>query len=78
MKENTLYMFIDEGGNFDFSPKGTKYFTLTCLTEKRPFPTYDRLRTIKYDMIEDSVNIESFHATADRQFIRDKVFEVIQ
>ena len=78
MKENTLYMFIDEGGNFDFSPKGTKYFTLTCLSEKRPFPTYDRLRTIKYDLIEDSVNIESFHASADKQLVRDKVFDVIQ
>jgi len=41
MKENTLYIFIDENGNFDFSPGETKYFTLSCLTEKRPFPTYD-------------------------------------
>ncbi|MBE9503683.1 MAG: hypothetical protein IME96_05860 [Proteobacteria bacterium] len=59
MKENTLYMFIDEGGNFDFSPKGTKYFTLTCLTEKRPFPTYDRLREIKIE----SKGVVSTHLT---------------
>jgi len=37
MKDNTLYMFIDEGGNFDFSPKGTKYFTLLFLTEKMKY-----------------------------------------
>lgn len=65
MKDNTLYMFIDEGGNFDFSPKGTKYFTLSCLTEKRPFPSYDKLRNIKYDLIEDGINIEYFHTSLD-------------
>lgn len=78
MKDNTLYMFIDEGGNFDFSPKGTKYFTLTCLTEKRPFPSYDKLREIKYNLIEDGINIEYFHATSDKQFVRNMVSSVIQ
>jgi len=67
MEDNTLYMFIDEGGNFDFSPRGTKYFNLTCLTEKRPFPSYDKLRNIKYDLIEDGINIEYFHATNDKK-----------
>ena len=78
MRDNTLYMFIDEGGNFDFSPKGTKYFTLSCLTEKRPFPSYDRLRNIKYDLIEDGINIEYFHATSDKQFVRNMVSSVIK
>jgi|TARA_B100000315_G_scaffold216470_1_gene216369 hypothetical protein len=78
MKDNTLYMFIDEGGNFDFSPNGTKYFTLSCLTEKRPFPSYDKLREIKYDLIEDGINIEYFHASTDKQFVRDMVSSVIQ
>ncbi len=71
-------MFIDEGGNFDFSPKGTKFFTLTCLTETRPFPSYDKLRKLKYDLLEDGINIESFHASPDKQIVRNKVFEVIQ
>lgn len=78
MKDNTLYMFIDEGGNFYFSPNGTKYFTLSCLTEKRPFPSYDKLRNIKYDLIEDGINIEYFHATNDKQFVRDMVLSVIK
>lgn len=77
MKDNTLYLFIDEGGNFDFSPSGTKYFTLSCLAERRPFPSYDKLREIKYDLIEDGINIEYFHATADKQFVRDNVFHII-
>ena len=31
------YIFLDEGGNFDFSPKGTRFFTLTSVTKARPF-----------------------------------------
>lgn len=76
--ENTLYMFIDEGGNFDFSQRGTKYFTVSCLSEKRPFPSYDLLRKIKYDLIEDGINIEYFHASTDKQLVRDMVFGIIQ
>ena len=53
MKDNTLYMFIDEGGNFDFSPGGTKYFTLSCLTEKRLFLLYDKLRNITLESGEN-------------------------
>lgn len=34
--EKTLYLFIDESGNFDFSPKGTKYFVLTALATFDP------------------------------------------
>ncbi len=33
-----LYLFLDEGGNFDFSPAGTRYLTLTAVTATRPFP----------------------------------------
>jgi hypothetical protein len=32
-----IYLFLDEGGNFDFNAAGTKYFSLTCVTMKRPF-----------------------------------------
>ena len=32
-----LYVFLDEGGKFDFSPGGTRYFTLTSVTKARPF-----------------------------------------
>lgn len=35
-----LYIFLDEGGNFDFSTGGTKYFTITALSKERPFEAY--------------------------------------
>jgi len=74
----TLYLFMDEGGNFDFSSGGTAYFMLTCLIEERPFPSYDKLRTLRYDLLEEDINIEYFHATEDKQDVRNKVFSIVQ
>jgi len=73
-----LYIFLDEGGNFDFSPTGTTYFTLTSITKTRPFQIAPILESLKYDLIETGLDIEYFHAAEDRQAVRDKVFASIQ
>ncbi len=71
------YIFLDEGGNLDFSPSGTKYFTLTTITTSRPFLLYGPLSDLRYDLIEFGLDIEHFHAAEDRQAVRDKVFAEI-
>ena len=73
-----LYVFLDEGGNFDFSPTGTKYFTLTSVTKARPFQIAPVLDHLKYDLIETGLDLQFFHATEDRQAVRDQVFNAIQ
>ena len=35
-----LYLFLDEAGNLDFSPNGTRYFMLGSVTKERPFRAY--------------------------------------
>lgn len=72
-----LYIFLDESGNLDFSETGTRYFILTSLTIERPFAGYNELIDLRYDLVEFGFDIESFHATEDRQPVRDKVFGVI-
>ena len=42
-KERFLYIFLDEAGNLDFSPNGTKYFVLGGITKERPFRAYKEL-----------------------------------
>ena len=37
MTDNYLYIFLDEGGNLDFSLNGSKYFSLSCIAMERPF-----------------------------------------
>lgn len=77
-KPKCLYIFLDEGGNLDFSKKGTKYFTLTAVTRTRPFLPYPEFVELKYDILESGVDTQYFHATEDRQDVRDRVFEVIK
>jgi hypothetical protein len=71
------YLFLDEGGNFDFSAKGTQYFTMTSVLKFRPFETSGNLNSLRYDLIERGINMEYFHASEDRQAVRDRVFDVI-
>ncbi len=73
-----LYVFLDEGGNFDFSPGGTSHFTLSCVTRERPFPDYSEFVGLKYDLLEQGRDIEYFHASEDQQIVRNHVFEIIR
>lgn len=69
-----LYIFLDEGGNFDFSPKGTPYFTLTSVVRKRPFRLNSGLDEYKYDLLEYSLDQEYFHCADDNSHVKRGVF----
>jgi len=75
--ENALYIFLDEGGNLDFSDTGTKYFVLTALSKERPFEVYKYLNELKYDLVEKGIEIEYFHASENKQDVRNLVFTII-
>lgn len=72
-----LYVFLDEGGNFDFSPNGSKYVTLTCASGSRPFPWFGPLAALRYDLLEEGWDLERFHASEDHWKVRKVVFDVI-
>lgn len=74
--ENALYIFLDEGGNFDFSLKGTKYITFSALSKVTPLDEIHELSQLKYSLWKEGHEMERFHATEDLQFIRDKVFGI--
>ena len=71
------YVFLDEGGNFDFSPKGSKYFTLSAVSTVRPFPCDAALADLRFNLLERDMDLEYFHAAEDKQDVRDQVFAVI-
>ncbi|MBA3065764.1 DUF3800 domain-containing protein [bacterium] len=76
MFSDCLFIFVDESGNFDFSFSGTKYFILTSVSTLIPHKK-DRLEEIKYKSLKNGIEIEYFHATEDKQRVRDEVFEFI-
>lgn len=77
----TLYIFLDEGGNFDFSPTGSEYFSLTCASLFRPFSLHTKLDTYKYDLLEYRIkprlDVEYFHCAEDNSHVRNRVFEML-
>ena len=73
----TLFVFIDESGNFDFSPKGTKYFVLSAVSTLNPLGK-EILEEIKCDLMKNGNNLEYFHASEDKQFIRNRVYNFIE
>ena len=77
INNKTLYIFVDESGNFDFSPNGTKYFILSCLCTFLPVQEREKVLDLRYALLKDGVNQEFFHATEDSQAVRDRVFSII-
>ncbi len=72
-----VYIFLDEGGNFDFSPSGTTYFTLASATRRRPFKLNAVLDDYKYDLIEFGQERQHFHCSEDNAHVREQVFQRI-
>jgi hypothetical protein len=73
----TLYLFLDESGNFDFSPSGTRYLVFTGLVTRDVVPAVIELHCLKHDAIARGEDLECFHAAENRQWIRDNVFGIV-
>jgi len=73
-----LYIFIDESGNRDFSKNGTGYWIITSLTTESVEQGILELHQLKHTLIGNGLDIECFHASEDRQAVRDKVFDVLR
>lgn len=74
----TLYIYLDESGNFDFSPGGTKHFVLAAMTTLRPVSNQKLLLDLKYKLLNQDQDVECFHASEDAQAVRNQVFENIK
>jgi hypothetical protein len=75
---DTLFIFLDESGNFDFSPRGTRYWSVTALCTFHPTNGRHVFLDLLYHLADSDAGQECFHATEDKQEVRDKVFECIR
>ena len=73
------YLYADEAGNFDFSgnPGASQYFVITTVM----FEQHDielALLDLRRELAWEGLKLpREFHATEDRQVVRDQVFEVL-
>jgi hypothetical protein len=74
---STLFIFLDESGNLDFSRTGSRFWSLSALCTFEPVPGRESLIDLHYQMADSGNGQECFHATEDSQAIRDAVFQRI-
>jgi hypothetical protein len=73
------YVFADEAGNFDFSrgPGASRYFVLATVS-LADCSIGDRLLALRRELGWRGTNLDRvFHATEDRQAVRDEVFALL-
>lgn len=73
-KNSTFSIFIDESGDFDFSEKGSKYFVMAGIGTFSPILSAQQLLHLKYQLLAEGRGVSNFHASPDRQEIRNAVF----
>ncbi|MCO5216902.1 MAG: DUF3800 domain-containing protein, partial [Thermomicrobiales bacterium] len=75
-----VHYFVDEAGNFDFSdkPGASKYFILTSV-KMTDCSGADALISLRREFEWSGVEFDdgAFHATSDKQAVRDEVFKRI-
>ncbi len=82
---DTVYLFVDEAGDMDFSVKGSKYYMFNFLIKKRPFNLHEYISNYRYSLLERNLdpltgrrlNIEAFHACEDNKYIKEEIFNII-
>jgi hypothetical protein len=74
---DTLFVFLDESGNLDFSPSGTRYWSLTAFCTFHPSQGKEAFLDLLYSLADQNEGMEYFHATVDKQLVRDQVFSCI-
>ena len=74
----TLHVHLDESGNWSFNAKGSKHFVFAVAWTYDPQPLAEALTSLRFGLVRQGVNIESFHAAPDKQATRNQVVEALR
>ncbi len=69
----TLHVSLDEGGDLNFSPTGSRFYTFAAAWTYDPHPLAIELTRLRFGLLKAGHDIPSFHATEDKQAHRDLV-----
>ncbi len=77
-----VYVFIDESGNYDFSCKGTDFMVFAALSSLNPVAGVIEAEQLRHRINAEPEEfnckgIERFHATEDKQAVRNAFFEIL-
>ena len=75
---SVLHMFIDVAGDYKFKRTASTYLIWGATTIiDNPYILYSPLSQLKHELNVNGTNIDGFHASPDRQWVRNKVFDIL-
>lgn len=76
-RPRTMFVFMDESGDLQFTTRGKKHFVLSAVCTTSPSRSAEAMQVLKYDLLaEDSDQLE-FHATDNNRGTRKRVINTI-
>jgi hypothetical protein len=75
----TLHIHLDESGDLNFSPAGTRYFVFTVAWTYDPAPLANELNALRFSLIKagHGEHLSAFHACEDAQPRRNLVIPIL-
>ena len=74
---SAINLYLDEAGNFDFGPNGTRWLIVVCVNLPWSPGRIARLADLRYTLLKEGFALEYFHASEDNRHVRRRVLEVI-
>ncbi len=74
----TLHVHMDESGDLNFAPKGSRHYVFAASWTYEPAPLANALTDLRYTLLRAGHDLPAFHATSDRQGNRDAVVELLR
>ncbi len=69
----TLHAHLDESGDLNFTPSGSKYYIFTVAWTYDPSPLAQDLTALRFSYLKFGTDLNRFHASEDQQAVRDAV-----
>jgi len=75
----TVHIHVDESGDLNFSPAGSRYYIFTAAWTYDPAPLANDLNCLRFKFIKDGhgEGLSSFHARQDAEPKRNEVIKVL-
>lgn len=71
------FIFIDESGDLECSPDNSKYLIVSSLALTSTSHLDQDFIRLRREILASGLDIEYFHATSDKQVVRDAVFDIL-
>jgi hypothetical protein len=74
---STLHIHLDESGDFNFTPGGSRFYVFAAAWTYNPAPLATRLTALRFSLLKAGHDIKAFHATEDKQANRNEVVKAL-